>query len=171
MGQSDLLPPPGPSLLELKTIYEGPGGDASGRFLKKTTIIVTNRTVEIEREGANVCMTFLTLGCWYMFFQTASIEIYELTRISRLELQDDVITGIIPGKRCGGRCGGGRFEIDLPDDSPMSIQDLFLELKAAWERCRREISGDDDDEDDEAWSDEGSFSETDEDEDPLLLQN
>jgi hypothetical protein len=70
--------PPGPSLLELKTIYEGPGGEATNRFLKKTTIIVTNRTVEIEREGVNVCMTFLTLGCWYMFFQTASIEIYEV---------------------------------------------------------------------------------------------
>ena len=69
---------PGPSLLELKTIYEGPGGEATNRFLKKTTIIVTNRTVEIEREGVNVCMTFLTLGCWYMFFQTASIEIYEV---------------------------------------------------------------------------------------------
>lgn len=158
-GKSDSLPPPGPSLLELKTIYEGPGGEASGRFLKKTTIIVTNRTVEIEREGANVCMTFITLGCWYMFFQTASIEIYEvsanskfsipvikgvcmyarcllkpltntavlflqLTRISRLELQDDVISGVIPGKRCGGKCGGGKFEIDLPEDSPMSIQDL-----------------------------------------------
>ena len=74
----DSLPPPGPSLLELKTIYEGPGGRAAARFLKKTTLIVTNRTVEIEREGANVCMTFVTMGCWYMFFQTASIEIYEV---------------------------------------------------------------------------------------------
>ena len=73
------LPPPGPSLLELKTIYEGPGGRAAARFLKKTTLIVTNRTVEIEREGANVCMTVVTMGCWYMFFQTASIEIYEVS--------------------------------------------------------------------------------------------
>ena len=73
------LPPPGPSLLELKTIYEGPGGRAAARFLKKTTLIVTNRTVEIEREGANVCMTVATMGCWYMFFQTASIEIYEVS--------------------------------------------------------------------------------------------
>jgi hypothetical protein len=74
-------PPPGPSLLELKTIYEGPGGNKAKRFLKKTTLIVTNRTVEIEREGANVLLTFITLGCWYMFFQTASIEIYEVRAV------------------------------------------------------------------------------------------
>lgn len=162
------MPPPGPSLLELKTIYEGPGGSKARRFLKKTTLIVTNRTVEIEREGANVCLTFLTLGCWYMFFQTASIEIYELTRISRLELVNDVIIGVIPGRRCGGRCGGGKFEVDLPGDSPVSIQDLFLELKASWESARREISGLDDD---EVWSEgEGSLYDTDED-DPLLLED
>ena len=53
-----------------------------------------------------------------------SLVLLQLTRISRLELHDDKITGVIPGKRCGGRCGGGKFEIDLPDDSPMSIQDL-----------------------------------------------
>ena len=67
-------------LLELKTIYEGPGGKRSSRMLHKTTIIVTNRTVEIEREGANIYMTLLTLGCWYFCFQTASIEIYEVSR-------------------------------------------------------------------------------------------
>ena len=66
-------------LLELKTIYEGPGGKRSSRMLHKTTIIVTNRTVEIEREGANIYMTLLTLGCWYFCFQTASIEIYEVS--------------------------------------------------------------------------------------------
>eukprot|EP00937_MAST-01D_sp_MAST-1D-sp2_P003839 g3839.t1 len=141
------LPPPGPSLLELKTIYEGPGGRSAARFLKKTTLIVTNRTVEIEREGANVCMTVLTMGCWYMFFQTASIEIYEL--------RDSVIIGVIPGKRCGGRCGGGKFEIDLPRDSPVSIKDLFMELKASWESARREaLMGDDD----LGWSEESDFS-------------
>ena len=162
------MPGPGPSLLELKTIYEGPGGEASGRFLKKTTIIVTNRTVEIEREGANVCMTFITLGCWYMFFQTASIEIYELTRISKLEMHNDVITGVIPGKRCGGRCGGGKFEIDLPDDSPVSINELFQELKVSWESARRDaLMGDDD----LGWSDEESDYSGDDisDEDDLLM--
>jgi hypothetical protein len=46
----------------------------------------------------------------------------------------------------------------------------FLELRASWERCRREIEGSDD-EDDEAWSDDGSYTDTEEDEDdPLLLE-
>ena len=46
----------------------------------------------------------------------------------------------------------------------------FLELRASWERCRREIEGSDE-EDDEAWSDDGSYTDTEEDEDdPLLLQ-
>ena len=66
------------NLLELKTIYEGPGGKRSGKIMHKTTIIITNRTVEIEREGANCCLSVLTLGCWFFFFQTASIEIYEV---------------------------------------------------------------------------------------------
>jgi hypothetical protein len=74
---SDHLEPP--RLLELKTIYEGPGGKSTARMLHSTMVIVTNRTVEIEREGANACLTALTLGCWYFFFQTASIEIYEVS--------------------------------------------------------------------------------------------
>ena len=69
----------GTRLLELKTIYEGPGGKSTARMLHSTMVIVTNRTVEIEREGANACLTALTLGCWYFFFQTASIEIYEVS--------------------------------------------------------------------------------------------
>jgi hypothetical protein len=64
-------------VFELKTFYEGPGGAKSSRFLKTTTIIATNRTVEIEREGPNVFLTIITLGCWYMFSH-ASIEIYEV---------------------------------------------------------------------------------------------
>ena len=47
-------------------------------MLHKTSLVITNRTVEIEREGANVFLTALTCGCWYLCFQTASIEIYEV---------------------------------------------------------------------------------------------
>ena len=78
MGRfSDHLEPP--ALWELKTIYEGPGGKVVGRLMHSTTIMVTNRTVESEREGANCMLTTFTLGCWYFFFQTASIEIYEVS--------------------------------------------------------------------------------------------
>jgi len=84
-------------------------------------------------------------------------------------MHDDVITGVIPGKRCGGRCGGGKFEIDLPDDSPVSINELFQELKASWESARRDaLMGDDD----LGWSDEESDYSGDEyvsDEDDLLM--
>ena len=78
--------PPGPSLLDLKTIYEGPAGRHTSRMLHKTSLVITNRTVEIEREGANVMLTALTCGCWYLCFQTASIEIYEVRDCTRLQL-------------------------------------------------------------------------------------
>ena len=70
------------------------------------------RTTQLERDEMVPLISF------------APPILLQLTRISRLELHDDKITGVIPGKRCGGKCGGGKFEIDLPDDSPMSIQDL-----------------------------------------------
>ena len=34
---------------ELKTIYEGPAGPRTRRALHKTTVIITNKTVEVER--------------------------------------------------------------------------------------------------------------------------
>ena len=78
--------------------------------------------------------------------------------------------GVIPGKRCGGRCGGGEFEIDLPQDSPVSIKDLFMELKVSWESARRDaLMGDDD----LGWSDEESDFSGDSisDEDDLLMSD
>ena len=117
---------------ELKTIYEGPAGPRTRRALHKTTVIITNKTVEVEREGANVAMTILTLGCWYFCFQTASIEIYELNRITSLYLKDDVIVGEVPTK---GMCSSGRFEIDLPPTAEKTTKDLFFELKEVWNRA------------------------------------
>ena len=121
-----------PSLLDLKTIYEGPGGPASKRLLHKTTLVITNRTVEIEREGVNVVLTVLTCGCWYVFFQTASIEIYELQRIQTLYLRDDVVHGEIMPEP-GSSARGGEFAIDLPVIGDKTTKDLFFELKEAWQ--------------------------------------
>ena len=128
--------PPGPSLLDLKTIYEGPAGRHTSRLLHKTSLVITNRTVEIEREGANLPLTILTCGCWYLCFQTASIEIYELQRIQTLYLKDDVIIGEIQPRE---RCGRGKFEIDTPRDGDKSTKDLFFELKEAWNIARHSI--------------------------------
>ena len=128
--------PPGPSLLDLKTIYEGPAGRHTSRLLHKTSLVITNRTVEIEREGANLPLTMLTCGCWYLCFQTASIEIYELQRIQTLYLKDDVIIGEIQPRE---RCGRGKFEIDTPRDGDKSTKDLFFELKEAWNIARHSI--------------------------------
>ena len=77
-GQSETDDSDIDSMFELKTFYEGPGGPKSSRMCKTTTIIATNRTVEIEREGPNVVMAILTLGFCCMFSQ-ASIEIYEVS--------------------------------------------------------------------------------------------
>jgi hypothetical protein len=111
-------------------------------MLHKTSLVITNRTVEIEREGANVFLTALTCGCWYLCFQTASIEIYELQRIQTLYLKDDVIIGEIQPRE---RCGRGKFEIDAPEDGDKSTKDLFFELKEAWNIARHSIlQGEDD---------------------------
>ena len=137
---------------ELKTIYEGSAGPRSSRMLHKTTVIVTNKTVEIEREGANVFLTFLTLGCWYFCFQTASIEIYELTRITSLYLKDDVIVGEFPSR---GMCTPNHFIIDLPARAGKTTQDLFFEMKEVWSKANNFGDKDDaeidmaDDEDDD----------------------
>eukprot|EP00937_MAST-01D_sp_MAST-1D-sp2_P004587 g4587.t1 len=130
----------GPTLLDLKTIYEGPGGQRSARMLHKTNLVVTNRTVEIEREGVNVVMTVLTCGCWWLFFQTASIEIYELERIQTLYLKDDVIYGeLVP--EAEGRQHGGTFAIDVPLSGDKTTKDLFFELKESWTVARHTSLG------------------------------
>jgi hypothetical protein len=52
------------NLSELRTLFEGvPGPKTVSRFCK-TTLIVTNQTVEIEKDGANPCLTVLSLGFW-----------------------------------------------------------------------------------------------------------
>ena len=75
-------------MLDLRTIYEGPAGPRTNKMLWKTTLVITNRCVEIEREGANALLSCLTLGCWYFMFQTATIEIYEYSRIAGLHREE-----------------------------------------------------------------------------------
>ena len=124
-----------PTLLELKTIYEGPCGPASKKLLHKTSLVITNRTVEIEREGANLIMSILTCGCWYACFQTASIEIYELQCIETLYLRDNVIHGELRGR-------GGGFVLDCPAGGDVETKDLFFELKEAWQVARHATNND-----------------------------
>eukprot|EP00937_MAST-01D_sp_MAST-1D-sp2_P006444 g6444.t1 len=152
------------NLLELKTIYEGPGGPRSGKLMHKTTIIVTNRTVEIEREGANCCLSVLTLGCWFFLFQTASIEIYELQRITSLYLKDDTIIGEVERTRCGG----GSFAIDTPANGEHSTKDLFFELKEAWNIARHGVLQD---ETEEAASAELDIGDSDSSDGELIIGN
>ena len=52
--------PDRPSMLDLRTIYEGAAGKRTNRMLWKTTLVITNRCVEIEREGANAILIFLS---------------------------------------------------------------------------------------------------------------
>ena len=108
----------------------------------RPTIIVTNRTVEIEREGVNVFLTVITCGCWYVFFQTASIEIYELQRIQTLYLRDDVVHGEIMPEP-GSSARGGEFAIDLPVTGDKTTKDLFFELKEAWQVARHSAQASD----------------------------
>ena len=99
------------------------------------TLVITNRTVEIEREGANLIMSILTCGCWYACFQTASIEIYELQCIETLYLRDNVIHGELRGR-------GGKFVLDCPPAGDVETKDLFFELKEAWQTARHAANTD-----------------------------
>lgn len=124
---------PRPSLLDVETIYEGPGGPKSSLFLYDTTFVITNRAIEIEREGANAIMTVATLGCWYFFFQSASIEICELHTISKLHMQDDVIVATLARDRRGCCKKETQYIIDIPADQYKTTRDVFFELKEAWD--------------------------------------
>jgi hypothetical protein len=87
--------------------------------------LLQNHAIEIEKEGTSVVMTMLTCGCWYLFFQTATIEIIEvgqthgnyiavpihsrnlsalqLDRISKLYMEGNVIVGEGEAYRRGSR--------------------------------------------------------------------
>ena len=167
-----------PRLLELKTTYEGPCGPASEKWLHRSTLIVTNRTIEIEREGANCALSVLTLGCWWAVFQTASIEIYELDFVTGLELRPgrssghDTVVCLFerPAKGGGkGAAAAGRRQLlcrgpqqlvlDLPRGQDYSTADLFYELKESWQVARHGVLDDDDcalSDDDEEDDDDGS---------------
>ena len=95
-------------------------------MLHRTTVIITEKTIEIEREGANLCLTLLTLGLWYFCFQTASISIYELSHVRSLNLIEDVIVCTVPRPRWYST---GDFRIDLPLNAAKTTKELFFELK------------------------------------------
>jgi hypothetical protein len=132
----------GPNLMDLKTLYEGPSGKRASKMLYKTTLVITNQTVEIEREGANACASLLTCGCWYFCFQTTSVEIYELQRLQTLYLKDGVIVGEIQPR---DKCGHGKFEIDCCENGDKTTKELFSELKEAWSIARHSVLQNDDD--------------------------
>jgi hypothetical protein len=130
---SDLLNegPPQPDLFQVRTLYEGPAGPRSAEMLKTKKLVITSRAVEIETEGANALMTGLTLGCWYFFFQTCSVEIFELTRVVSLFMEKDCIVGEIQENGRRTMCGANsRFVIDLA--TPQDTRNLYFHLKDAW---------------------------------------
>ena len=131
-----------PKVLELKTTYEGPCGPKTEKWLHKSTLIVTNRTIEIEREGANCLLSTITLGCWWALFQTATIEIYELDCIIGLQLKGDWI--LCQMDRQKGNCKSPNFVIDVPPGGDYSTADLYYELKEAWHVARHGVLDDDD---------------------------
>ena len=167
--------PPQPDLFQVRTLYEGPAGPRSRELLKNKKLVVTSRAVEIETEGANACMTAATLGCWYFFFQTCSIEIFELTRITSLFMESDCIVGEIesPAKRT--LCGkNARFRIDL--ESPQDTRNLYFHLKDAWNAANN--AGDDEDDGmgdamvpHDVDSFHGGFDDADDSEDAFEVQN
>ena len=100
----------------------------------KTHLSVTNRTVEIEREGVSLFMTIFTCGFAYLFCQKVSVEIYELQRIQTLYMKDGVIIG-----ETLATWGRGQFVLDTPADGDKTTEDLFYELKEAWSVARHSL--------------------------------
>jgi hypothetical protein len=120
--------------LDLHSIYDGPAGKRANKIMYKTHLSVTNRTVEIEREGVSLFMTIFTCGFAYLFCQKVSVEIYELQRIQTLYMKDGVIIG-----ETLATWGRGQFVLDTPADGDKTTEDLFYELKEAWSVARHSL--------------------------------
>jgi hypothetical protein len=117
--------------------YEGPSGPRTGRMFHETTIMVTDWSVEVEREGAHPVLSILTLGLWYWLFQTISTEVFELERVTELELRGGVIHGSYAHSVC---CHGGSFRLDTPAGHAKSTRALFRDLKDAWNIARVDVA-------------------------------
>ena len=131
-------------------MYEGPAGYSSGRLCQSTRLVITTRTIEIERDGVECVPAVLTCGLWSMCCTTSTIEIYELEMIVKLEFTESDNQGSVYGagatnRGCGiikgevytgNRCGNKRFSIDTPDEGGISTRELYKHLHDAWNRAR-----------------------------------
>merc|ERR1712224_1124909 len=84
--------------------------------------------------GANAMLSCITLGCWYFMFQTATIEIYEYSRIAGLHMTSDdaIIIEMEPTTTALGFKNYPRVVITLPQNAHKKPQDLFDEMKSEW---------------------------------------
>ena len=101
----------------------------------RTTFIITNRAIEVEIEGANLLLSILTCGLWYMFFQSTTIEICELEKISRLYMQDDHIIAVVQSKK-RGKCDScfkseKQYLIDLPACAAKTTREVVRDCRRA----------------------------------------
>ena len=78
---------------------------------------------------------------WYVFFQTATIEIYELYKVRTLYMKDNAIYGEVSAK---SRCGPDSFIVDCPEGGEKATRDLFFEVKEAWNISRQTALQDED---------------------------
>ena len=119
-------------------LYEGPSGPQTTSKFHRTTIIVTDWSVEIEREGANALCTLLTCGLWFCLFQSISTELFELEDVTEIALIDGIIVGSYHRRRCSCCTKKSTFRIDIPPDAGTGtkVEDLFRELKHAWTEAR-----------------------------------
>ena len=115
----------------LLPIYDGPGGPATNRLTYKTHLVITSRTVEIERDGVSLPFAILTCGAALFFCATASVEIFELQRIQAIYMKDGSILG-----EASQSSGIVTFAIDTPKDGDKTTEDLYYELKEAWTEAR-----------------------------------
>ena len=120
-------------------LYEGPSGPKSTTKFHRTTVIITDWSVEIEREGANAFCTLLTCGLWFYLFQSISTELFELEDVTEIALVDDIIVGSYR-PRCSCCKRKSTFRIDIPPDAGTKVEDLFRELKHAWTDARMDIA-------------------------------
>jgi hypothetical protein len=144
--RSSSAQPPYLALYALRTLYDGPGGPRTSRFMNSRRIVVTTKAIEVETTGASAVLSALTCGCWWFLFQSITVEIFELARIGALYMEKDCIVGELASatgvgggggrSSCGGlasRCGCGErsrfvFDLSTPDDT----RNLYFHLKDAW---------------------------------------
>ena len=130
-------------------LFDGYAGEKTNKLLHITKVTCTTQTIEIERYGADVVMTLLTLGAWFFYCKTNELEVYAVEDFTSITFVDGVIYCTLMQNTMGrtGCCGGkppGVLMLDITGQGDFGTYELYCRLKNAWDLLRPEEERDND---------------------------